>query len=53
MQEGIKGCLLAEGYAHVLMEENHVDISARWQDIPHFFEVKTFDNAKACIREAL
>lgn len=53
MQEGIKPCLEKEGYTDVKLEEDHVDIRGSKQGVPHFFEVKTYDTAKACIREAL
>lgn len=53
MQVGIMSCLKKDGYTDIVAEEEHVDIRASKQGIPHFFEVKTYDTAKACIREAL
>lgn len=53
MQIGIMSCLKEEGYTDIVAEESHVDIRATKKGIPHFFEVKTYDTAKACIREAL
>lgn len=53
MQEAIKPILEREGYTEIVMEEDHVDIRANWRDVPHFFELKTYDSAKACIREAI
>lgn len=53
IQVGIMSCLKSEGYTDIVAEEDHVDIRASKYGIPHFFEVKTFDTAKACIREAL
>lgn len=53
MQLGIMSSLRAEGYTGIVAEEDHVDIRATKQASLHFFEVKTYDTAKACIREAL
>lgn len=53
MQVGIMSCLEREGYIDIIAEEDHVDIRAIKKGVPHFFEVKTYDTAKACIREAL
>ena len=53
MQEGLKECLEAEGYTNIIMEAGHIDLQATKNGEIHFFEVKTHDTARACIREAL
>lgn len=53
MQEGIIKILKAEGYENVIAEEEHVDLRATLDGVVHFFEIKTNDTAKSCIREAL
>lgn len=53
MQEVIMSSLEREGYTDIVPEEEHVDIRASKRGVQHFFEVKTYDTAKACIREAL
>lgn len=53
MQEGLKKSLEAEGYTNIIMEANHIDLQASKNGEIHFFEVKTHDTARACIREAL
>ena len=53
MQEGLKKCLEAEGYTNIIMEADHIDLQATKNGESHFFEVKTHDTARACIREAL
>ncbi|MBR5715641.1 MAG: hypothetical protein IKX59_03580 [Bacteroidales bacterium] len=53
MQEGIKLCLEAEGFTDVIMEADHIDIQAKKNGLVYIFEVKTYDTARACIREAL
>ena len=53
MQEGLKKSLEAEGYTNIIMEADHIDLQATKNGEIHFFEVKTHDTARACIREAL
>lgn len=53
MQEGIMNFLENEGFTEVIAEADHVDIRAKKYGFIHFFEVKTYDTARACIREAL
>ena len=53
MQEGLKKCLEKEGYTNIIMEADHIDLQATKNGEIHFFEVKTHNTARACIREAL
>ncbi len=53
MQEGIRKCLEEDGYTDITLEENHVDLQAMKYGYIYYFEVKTYDTARACIREAL
>lgn len=53
MQVAIVDILSKEGYTDIICEAEHVDIRAKMKGIPHFFEVKTYDSAKSCIREAI
>ena len=53
MQEGIIKILKARGYDKVIAEAEHIDLRATKDGVVHFFEIKTYDTAKSCIREAL
>lgn len=53
IQNGVMQCLYREGYSDIKAEENHIDIKAKKNGFIHFFEIKTHDTAKECIREAI